>query len=323
MTALLPVIETTVSVPRSIRDVRAREWGQDAALEAAVAFWLSSKTSAHTKAAYSRDIRSWFTWCRENGVPADDARRADVDAWRESLTGSAATVARMLAAVSSFYSYWLAEDVVARNPAQNAVRPKVSADPVSIALTLRQAHLLLGYIDGPADLRAGVIVRLLAETGMRVGELCGAQVTDLGMTSGHHVLGVTRKGGKRQELPIAAATRERVGDYLDGRADGWLIHVNRTERRQGDGRMDRSYVRQLLRRLAREAGLPEAVHTRMHPHVLRHSAATLMHADGVPVAEIQLILGHADIRTTQRYIHHAEGLENNPVYRLHAALSRG
>jgi integrase/recombinase XerD len=318
VTAIVPV-----TAPLSVRDVNAAHWNEDAALEAAIFFWLDSKTSPHTKAAYGRDIRSWFTWCRENSVPVDGARRADVDAWRGSLTGSAATVARMLAAVSSFYSYWMEEDLVARNPAANAKRPKVSTAPVSIALTLRQAHLLLGYIDGLADLRAGVIVRLLAETGMRVGELCGAGVTDLAMTGGHHVLWVTRKGGARQALPIATATHARVMDYLDGRTDGWIIHVRRTERRQGDGRMDRSYVRQLLRRLTREAGLPAEVHTRMHPHVLRHSAATLMHADGVPVAEIQLVLGHADIRTTQRYIHHAESLENNPVYRLHAALSRG
>ena len=324
MTALAPLTgPVTNAAGPSVRSVDASRWDEAAARWAAIGFWLESRTSEHTRAAYMRDIRLWFAWCDENSVPLDDARRADVDMWRGELsrTLSPASVARKISAVSSFYAYWLAEDVVARNPAQNAARPKVSAEPSSISLTLGQSNALLAHVNGLADLRPGVITRLLAETGMRVGELCGARVADLGMSGGHHVLTVTRKGGAAQQLPVPAATYERVQDYLDGRADGWLILVRRTERREGDGRMDRGYVRQMLRRLAHDAGLPGEVVARMHPHVLRHSAATLMHADGVPLAEIQRVLGHADIRTTQRYIHHAEGLDGSPVYRLARLLS--
>ena len=80
--------------------------------------------------------------------------------------------------------------------------------------------------------------------------------------------------------------------------------------------MGRGYVRRLLRRVAADAGLPPEVVERMHPHVLRHSATTLLAEDGVPLHEIQLLLGHADLRTTQRYIHHAQSLDASPVYRL-------
>jgi integrase/recombinase XerC len=59
----------------------------------------------------------------------------------------------------------------------------------------------------------------------------------------------------------------------------------------------------------------------MHPHVLRHSVATLLAADGVPVHEIQNLLGHASLQTTQRYIHHAESLDASPAYRMAALLS--
>jgi integrase/recombinase XerD len=312
-----------VAWPPSVREVDASHWDESAARWAAIGFWLESRQSEHTRAAYMRDIRLWFTWCDENSVPVNDARRADVDMWRSELarTLSPASVARKISVVSSFYAYWLAEDVVTRNPAQNAARPKVSLEPASISLTLGQANALLAHLDELADLRAGVIVRLLAETGMRVGELCGARVTDLAMTAGHHVLTVTRKGGAGQMLPVPAATFGRITDYLGGRTDGLLILTRRTERREGDGRMDRGYVRKLLRRLAQEAGLPAEVVARMHPHVLRHSAATLMSADGVPLPEIQRVLGHADIRTTQRYIHHAEGLDGSPVYRLARLLN--
>jgi integrase/recombinase XerD len=76
------------------------------------------------------------------------------------------------------------------------------------------------------------------------------------------------------------------------------------------------------RRMAREAGLPPEVWQHMHPHVLRHSAATVLAADNVPITEIQALLGHADIRTTQRYIHHQEGLDASLVYRMAGLLAQ-
>lgn len=321
----LALAGTVVARPpaMSVRDVRAADWDQDAAWQFAVETWLRSVPSENSRDAYRRDIARWRAWCDEHGVPLDDARRADADAWRDSLTGAPATIARRMAAVSSFYRYWLAEDAVARNPVQNAARPQVSKEPGSIALSLAQASLLLGYTDSLRDQRAGVIVRLLAETGMRVGELCSAQVTDLTVHGRHHVLLVTRKGGKRQRLPLAEATWERVQSYLDGRLDGYLIAVAQREGSKSGGQMRRSYVRELLQRLGREAGLPREVWEHLHPHVLRHSAATLMHADHVPVPEIQRVLGHASIETTMRYIHLADDLDASPVYRLAGLLRRG
>lgn len=325
---LVPVVTGTVVPPtaaQSVRDVDASRWNEAAARELAVSIWLGAQKSPHTREAYRRDITQWFAWCDTGAVPVRDARRADVDDWRNLLTArpeSPATIARRMCTVSSFYDYWLAEDIVARNPAKRAKRPAVSSTPVSIALTRRQAADLLAYVNGMTDRRPGVIVRLLAETGMRVSEMCSSRVPDIGMSGGHHTLSITRKGGERQALAIAGGTYERVVTYLDGRDDGWILEVRRTERRAGsDGRMDRSYVRQLLRRVSREAGLPPAVHEHMHPHVLRHSAATILAADGVPPSEIQQLLGHADLRTTQRYIHHAQSLDASPVYRLAALIA--
>lgn len=308
---------------RSVRDVDAARWDDEpAARDLAVEIWLRGRPSPNTRAAYRGDITMWFTWCDDNDVPLSDARRADVDEWRDSLEGKPSTIARRMAAVSSFYDYWLTEDVVSRNPAKRAARPKVSKEPKSIRLTRTQAAALLGYVDTVTDPRPAVIVRLLAETGMRVSALCGAQVADLGMSGGHHVLTITLKGGTTKELPVSAGTYARVEAYLGGRANGFILLVARTERRQGDGRMSRSYVRELLRRLAREADLPAAVWEHMHPHVLRHSAATLLAEDGVPIHEIQALLGHADIRTTEIYIHHANDLDASPVYRLAALLAK-
>lgn len=319
----------------SIREVRAELWGQPEHREAAVGYWLQSNESPHTRDAYERDIAQWLSYCDRRGVPVDAARRADVDGWRDELAArelANATIARKLAAVSSFYSYWAEEGLIERNPARNAKRPRRAKGPTSITLTAAQAGQLLAYVDGLADPPAGssrrpdprpaVIVRLLAETGMRVSELCGARAEHLMMTGGHHVLTVTRKGKKPQQLPIAQTTRHRIDVYLAGRRDGWLVRAERTDKiRQPGGRLARQYVYDLLHRLGREAGLPETVWIRLHPHVLRGSCATIAAAAGVPPHEIQLLLGHEDLRTTAGYIHHQRELDDNPVYKVAAAIA--
>ena len=309
----------------SVRDVRAGFRDDHTARAAAVWFWLDASGSPHTREAYRRDIAQWFGWCDASGVPPGDARRADVDAWRGELGAAGlagATIARKLSAVSSFYAYWLAEDAVERNPAKNARRPRQSGEPKSITLTRQQAAQLLAYADSLPDTRPAVIVRLLAETGMRISELCSARAEHLAMDGGHHVLMITRKGGRPQALPIAPATRARVGEHLGGRRDGFIVRARRTgPAAAGGGRLDRKYVWRLLRRLAAGAGLPEDVVSKLHPHVLRASCATIAAADGVPHHEIQRMLGHADPRTTAGYIRHARGLDASPVYRVAAAIA--
>jgi integrase/recombinase XerD len=321
-----------VVVPRpaalSPRDVDASQWGDERAREAAIEFWLTSKRSMHTREAYRRDLGQWINWCDDLDIPLDDARRADVDGWRDDLTASGrspATVARAMAAVSSFYTYWLREDVVRRNPAEHATRPELSKAPGSIALTERQAALLVKHVNEIAsrgDMRPAVIVRLLAETGMRVSELCGAAVTDLSISSGNHILTVTRKGGKQQDLVITPSTRELVTAYLDGRSAGYLVETRQALRRDGDGSVTRSYVRELVRRIAREAGLGPEVAGRMSPHVFRHSCATLLAEFNVPVPQIQALLGHSVISSTQRYIQHRADLDASPTYVLAMRLAR-
>jgi integrase/recombinase XerD len=314
----------------SARDVDAAQWGQEDARAAAVALWLTSKPSQHTREAYGRDLESWFDWCDDLGIPLNDARRADVDGWRDYLftlvpRRAPATVARTISAVSSFYDYWMHEDVVRRNPAKHATRPNVSKAPGSIALTEQQCAAIIQHVGELADRgdrRPAVIIRLLAETGMRVSELCGALVTDLSMSSGNHILTVTRKGSKSQALVITPSTREAIAAYLGERTAGYLVETRPAERSSGDGAISRSYVRELCRRVARDAGLDPAVVARMSPHVFRHSAATLLAEFGVPVHQIQALLGHSVISSTQRYIQHRADLDASPTYVLAQRLAR-
>lgn len=298
--------------------VTVRRW--DGTRETAVRIWLESFPSPNTRGAYRRDVTRWLDWCDLYGVPLQDARRGDVDAYRSELEGDEAapaisTVRRRLAAVSSFYIYWVSEGVLERNPAAHARRPKASRTPGSIALTLAQARQFVDYTDGRADARAALVIRLLLETGMRVSELCGASVGDLEVSSGHRTLMIVRKGGVKAATVLTIRTVQLLEAYLEGRASGpLLITANETA-------LDRAYVRRLVRRLAREAGLPAEVCERMHPHVLRHTAATLLDEAGIPMQRIQRQLGHADIRQTELYAGHRQELEASPVYVLGSLLA--
>jgi integrase/recombinase XerD len=294
--------------------------------EAAVEIWLNAYSSDHTRGAYGRDIKKWFDWLDLYGVPLEHARRGDVDAYRSEMEDedpppAIATIRRRLAAVSSFYRYWVQEDELSRNPAAHARRPKASQEPGSIALTLAQSLQLLAYVDSLPDNRPAVILHLLLESGMRVSELCNAMVGDLSVSSGHRTLTITRKGGARAAVVLLPSTGQLVDVYLNGRTDGPLIATSGVKRGGVPGPLDRGYVRDLCRRLTVEAGLPSEICERMHPHVLRHTVATLLDEAGVPMQRIQQLLGHADIRQTELYAGHRRDLAASPVYALGGLLA--
>lgn len=338
------VVVPAAQAALSPRDILASDWWQPDARAAAARFWLKSRTSPHTREAYERDLTAWFAWCDDHDVPVHDARRGDLDNWRDHISAhgltdksggglSPASLTRTLSAVSSFYTYWVTEGILERNPVKNVTRPRISQEPGSISLTERECNLIISRtaeLAARGDLRPGVIVRLLAETGMRVSELCGARVTDLGISGGIPFLNVVRKGGKPQSLAIVAATRELIGAYLDGRTVGWLIETVPDRRKEpapgrpvADGQVSRSYVRDLSRRLAKEAGLPEETVRRMSPHVFRHSAVTLLASYRVPPHEIAKLVGHAHLVSTERYIHFVGTLANSPTHVLAQRLAAG
>lgn len=311
-----PVMGKIVSPDSRSSDESANlvQWHGDGRTRA-LKTWLSSYGSPNTQDAYRRDAGYWFSWCDLNEVDPAAARRSSVDDYARYLDSeiphlSPATKARRIAAVSAFYRYWLFEGIVPANPAAHVRRPKVSPEPGSIALTRKQMRDLLDYIGRISDLRSAIIVRVLAELGIRVSELCNATVADLGYSSGHRTLGFTRKGNVRATLPLPPRTGDIIDTYLAGREDGWLVITS------NGTRLERQYIRTLLRRLTREAGLPSEVWKKMHPHVLRHTAATLLDGNGRKVQDIQRLLGHADTRTTQRYIDYREILDASPVYDL-------
>jgi integrase/recombinase XerD len=166
--------------------------------------------------------------------------------------------------------------------------------------------------------------------GLRVSELVGADLDQLGHDAGHRVLRFTAKGGDDHLVAIPPAALARLDAYLDSRPD---LAAGRLPVPAGDGpaartprplvvtesgaRLDRGAVWRLLRRLAKTAGIK----VKMSPHVLRHSYVTLARNAGVRLEDIQDGLGHADPRTTRRYDHGGIRLDRSPGYTLARELA--
>ncbi len=295
---------------------------------ALVAAWLAEFRSDNTRRAYSRDLDRYAAFLAANGV-ADvlDTRRAYAAAWAESMrttvdedgarTISESTIARRLSAVSSFLAYAADEDVVEANPLAKMKRPKVSADEDS-AVWLDRAQMK-AFLAAAAlhSKRAHALAALMLTTGARVSEVLAADVADLGHTGGHRVLTVTRKGGRKQNLPIAPWVGRVVDEWLDDRIEGPLFATQ--ARAGGYGRLDQPAAFRLIRKLAAAAGLPNA--ERLHPHSLRHSAITGALEEGASLRDVQAMAGHADPRTTERYDRMRGRLDASPVYALAAALA--
>jgi integrase/recombinase XerD len=158
---------------------------------------------------------------------------------------------------------------------------------------------------------------VMLTTGARTTEVLAVDVADLGATGGHRVLKVTRKGGKRQSLPLVPWVGELVDAYLAGRTDGPLFAT--TARDGGYGRMDEPSLLRLVRRTGAAAGLENA--EQLHPHSLRHSAITGALEAGGTLRDVQAMAGHADPRTTERYDRMRGRLDKSPIYLLGAALA--
>lgn len=290
--------------------------------------WLADAVSPNTEDGYRHDITEWFRWLDAGPagepLPFQAVRRLHVALYRRWLESEEhpvfrrrgkvlqpATVHRKLAAVSSFYDYAVEEtEHVDVNPCAKVKRPEVSDDSMTAGLDAAEARALLAAAEASGNLRSSAIVRLLLQTGIRVSELCAANTGDLSYERGHRTVIVTRKGGKRQKLPIGPTAARALDAYLRGRRGPLFLQVRTPER------IKRQHVWRLVRDLARSAGIEKPI----HPHSLRHTAATLALEAGEPIHQVQDMLGHVSPKTTMRYNRARHGLDKSAVHALERVL---
>lgn len=276
--------------------------------------------SGHTLDAYRRDLADAAAVIK---IDLADAAEDDLTVYFADLAQrglSAATAARRRASLRQFYRFLLSEGMRADDPSRRIAAPRTgrSLPRVLEADVLDQLLVACSGAD-TASLRLRAIVELLYGAGLRVSELVDLKVQTLMSATDHMV--VRGKGGRERIAPLNPATRAAVGAYLDVRtlnktdaASPWLFPS-----RGASGRLTRRRVGQMLNDLALKAGLdPQHV----HPHALRHSFATHLLDGGADVRVVQVLLGHADIATTEIYTHVSQSRLKS-VMEQHHPLAQG
>ncbi|WP_442935182.1 tyrosine-type recombinase/integrase [Micromonospora sp. CPCC 206061] len=302
--------------------------------------WLRNRRlSEHTRAAYRRDIASWLAWCETRGAAPLSATFLDVNEYARALESTVdprsgrpltpATVARKLSALSSWYEFLVKLRAIDGNPVSGADRPQVARDhSATLGLTPDEVDALLTAADtatGPTAARNRAVIALLADLGLRVGEVVSLNLDDLGYERGHRSVRFVGKGGKPRRRALTPGTAAALDAYLAERPGG-LVPALTTAAAEpmfvtaSGGRLDRHAVFRLVRRLARDAGIP--AWARLSPHSLRHAFATTARAEGVPLEDVQDAMGHADPRTTRRYDRDRHNLDRDPAYAIWAARAR-
>lgn len=266
--------------------------------------------------AYGRDLRVLLEVMRGRGrsLPSQ-VDRSDLIAFVEALEQRAmapSSRARTLSAVRGLFKFLVREGRLGTSPVRD-MRAGRRRRPVPKQLATTEIETLLAGSAGdePLRLRDRAMLELLYGCGLRVSELVGLTAAELHLEQGY--LAVVGKGSKERAIPVGRAAHTALREYLErgrpaldplGRARA--VFLSQTGRR-----LSRQGFWKRLRGLADAAGL-----SRVSPHVLRHSFATHLLEGGADLRSVQLLLGHADITTTQIYTHVATG-RLSEVHRRH------
>lgn len=267
--------------------------------------------SENTIAAYQNDLTQFHAFLLERGSLKTTPDWAAIT--RDDLVNyilflrereyASATVARKVAATKSFCHFLLRTDVIGDDPAEELDSPKVQKQlPNTLTPTEVDRLLALPAKNGPTPkaLRDVALLEMLYATGMRVSEVAQVTLDDLDLEAG--TVRCMGKGSKERVMPLYAEAITAVRTYLEqGRPA--LLGNNKQERtlflNPRGARLTRQGLWLIIKGYARELGLEN----RVTPHTLRHSFATHMLNGGAGLRELQRLLGHANISTTQVYTH--------------------
>jgi integrase/recombinase XerD len=278
---------------------------------------VERRLAGHTLESYARDLSALAAFADETGRQAEALDRASLEEFvrRQMSRGlSPRSVARAVAAVRGFYRFLVADRRLDRNPADD-LRPPRAWPALPKFLSLDDVDRLIAQPDTATvrGLRDRAMIELLYATGLRVSELVGVRAADLHLEEQY--LTCIGKGSKERIVPIGEQASEWITRYqstarrelMKGRPTARLFLNAR------GGALSRVGFWKILKQHGRAAGLPRT----LSPHVLRHSFATHLLERGADLRAIQLMLGHADLSTTQIYTHVLEARLRTVYDRFH------
>ena len=278
---------------------------------------VERRLADHTLASYGRDMAVLAAYAKAGGRRVEDLDRPALEAFvrRQMSRGlSPRSMARSVAAIRGFYRFLVLERHLSGSPADD-LRPPRAWPALPKFLTFEEVDTLIAQPDvsTPLGLRDRAMIELLYATGMRVSELVGVRAGDLHLDE--HYLSCVGKGNKERLVPIGDQASAWVRRYQrDGRP---LILKGRSSPRLfvnvRGGALSRVGFWKVLKRYGKRAKLPKS----LSPHVVRHSFATHLLERGADLRAIQLMLGHADLSTTQIYTHVLEARLRSVYDRFH------
>lgn len=265
--------------------------------------WLERGASRLTLAAYRTDLLSFAAHMSLRGAPLAGASRADLLSYlaAPAQAGLAPrSLGRRLSALRGFFRYLVREGVRHEDPTARIESPRLGR-PLPKTLTEADVERLLTVPSGdtPEALRDAAMLELLYACGLRVSELVSLRVAQVDLNRG--VLVVLGKGARERLVPVGETAVARIQTYL-AKARGALLDGQVSDAlfvtRRGGG-MTRQAFWHRLRHYARLAGFERLP----SPHTLRHAFATHLLNHGADLRAVQMLLGHADLSTTQIYTH--------------------
>jgi integrase/recombinase XerD len=262
------------------------------------------RMSPNTIGSYGRDLAALVAYAEHKGRPVDGLNRRELEAFvRQLMTGGLAprSVARAIACVRGYYKYLLLEKRITVDPAEDLRAPR-AWPALPKYLDLAQVDRLLAQPDTatPRGLRDKALIELLYATGLRVTELLSLKPADVNLDAGY--LTCIGKGDKQRIVPLGHAAADWVRRYIaEGRPK--LLKTRKTPwlfvNAKGGTQLSRVGFWKVLKEYGTKAGVPAG----LSPHMLRHSFATHLLERGADLRAIQMMLGHADLSTTQIYTH--------------------
>ncbi|MEP5763080.1 MAG: site-specific tyrosine recombinase XerD [Halieaceae bacterium] len=268
------------------------------------ALWMEKGLSENTLSSYRRDLSQYDQWLAGRGEKAllhsDASSLLAYLGWRIEQGRSARSTARFLSCIRGFFRYQLREGAIAVDPTLDIESPKLGRPlPKSLSEAEVDALLQAPELDDPLQFRDRTMLEILYACGLRVSELVGLQISQVGLNQG--VVRIIGKGGKERLVPMGEEALSWLQRYMrEVRMD--LLGNSPSEvmfpSRRGS-QMTRQAFWYRIKLYAERAGIKRS----LSPHTLRHAFATHLLNHGADLRVVQLLLGHSDLTTTQIYTH--------------------
>lgn len=290
--------------PQSVHISEISRQGIDTFIDA---LWLEDGLSANTLAAYRRDLALYTQWLEQNytGALLDHTQEQHLQAYTAArFSQSKATTVNRRLAVFRRYFHWAArEHRITHDPTLRLLPAKRLARTPS-TITESQVESLLNTPDtnSPLGLRDRAMLELMYASGLRVSELVTLKTYEISLHE--FVLRITGKGDKERLVPFGQEAAHWLTHYLK-EARPELLKGRNSDALFITGRIDglHGMTRQMFWVVIRKYAIQAGIHSHLSPHTLRHAFATHLLNHGADLRAVQMLLGHADISTTQIYTH--------------------